>query len=148
MRACNLFQKSAVEYRKSINPPYSRKDLLPILATIFILVAIPLTVFAVFNIRSYQPKAASQSVRGVSGDLWADVILGQRDFGELSRGEILPYNVRKVGGVLVDRSTNPGRAYIFDAQRSRILGIDLAKCYSGSSACSADIVIGQPSLSD
>jgi len=148
MRACGLFTSGVREYRKSINPPYSKKDTLPILVTIFILLAIPLTIFAVFNVRNYRSKAANNSVRGVSGDLWADVILGQRDFGEIVRGEILPYNVRKVGGVLVDRSTNPGRAYIFDAQRSRILGIDLAKCYSGSYDCKADIVIGQPLSSD
>ena len=46
---------------------------------------------------------------------------------------------------MVDRSVDPGRAYVWDSGNSRILGIDLAKCYEGDPPCSADIVIGQPS---
>ena len=89
-----------------------------------------------------------EPVRGVSGDLWADVILGQPDFSEATPFEVVPFKVFNPGGVVVDRSTDPGRAYIWDAGNSRILGIDLAKCYANPSPCSADIVIGQPSISD
>jgi|GEM_PF-3828512 len=146
MKAADLFKTSVREYRKSINPPYVKKDIIPILSTVFILIVIPLTVIAILNARGYQPRAAGQAVRGTSGDLWADVILGKRDFTEVSSGEILPYNAHKVGGVIVDRVNN--RAYIFDGHNSRILGIDLTKCLGQTGACSADVVIGQPSASD
>ena len=86
--------------------------------------------------------------RGVSGDLWADVILGKPDFSEAGPGEVVPFKMFNPGGVIVDRSTSPGRAYLWDAGNSRILGVDLAECYAGESPCSADMVIGQPSLDD
>ena len=89
-----------------------------------------------------------EPVRGVAGDLWADVILGQPDFSEATPYEVVPFKVFNPGGVVVDRSTGAGRAYIWDSGNSRILGIDLAKCYDSPSPCSAEIVIGQPSLTD
>jgi len=134
------------QYRKSINPPYSRKDAAPILATLFILVVIPLIVFIILSVPNGQPQAApSGPPRGVAGDLWADVIIGKPDFSEITPYEVVPYKVANPGGVIVDRSVSPGRAYVWDSENSRILGLDLAKCYSGTSACTADIVIGQPS---
>ncbi len=90
----------------------------------------------------------SQPVRGRPGDLWADVILGKADFSQIGPGEIVPYKTFNPGGVVIDRSIAPGRAYVWDAGNSRILGIDLEKCYAGESPCSADIVIGQPAASD
>jgi subtilase family serine protease/sugar lactone lactonase YvrE len=89
-----------------------------------------------------------EPVRGVEGDLWADVILGKPDFSEITPNEVVPYKVMNPGGVFVDRSVSPGRAYVWDSGNSRILGIDLATCYVGASPCSAQIVIGQPSGSD
>ena len=83
--------------------------------------------------------------RGVAGDLWADVILGQADFSTIAPYEVVPHKAFNPGGVLVDRSVDPGRAYVWDSGNSRILGIDLAKCYAGEDPCSADIVLGQPS---
>lgn len=90
----------------------------------------------------------SSPLRGVSGDNWADVIIGKRDFSEIVHSEVVPYKVTNAGGVAVDRSVDPGRAYVWDGGNNRILGIDLAACYAGDSPCSADIVIGQPSASD
>ena len=87
-------------------------------------------------------------VRGAAGDLWADVIIGKPDFSEFTPYEVVPYKVFNPGGVTVDRSVSPGRAYIWDSGNSRILGIDLANCYASESPCSADIVIGQPSAFD
>ena len=84
-------------------------------------------------------------VRGEAGDLWADIILGKPDFSEISPNEVVPHKVFNPGGVLVDRSVDDGRAYVWDSGNSRILGIDLAKCYAGESPCAADIVLGQPS---
>ena len=87
-----------------------------------------------------------QPVRGRPGDLWADVILGKPDFSEIGPGEVVPFKVFNPGGVVIDGSTAPGRAYVWDAGNSRILGIDLEQCYAGESPCSAGIVIGQPAL--
>ena len=84
-------------------------------------------------------------VRGEPGDLWADIILGKPDFSEISPNEVVPHKVFNPGGVVVDRSVDPGRAYVWDSGNSRILGIDLAKCYAGEGPCSADVVLGQPS---
>lgn len=84
-------------------------------------------------------------VRGEPGDLWADIVLGKPDFSEIGPNEVVPHKVFNPGGVVVDRSVDPGRAYIWDSGNSRILGIDLAKCYAGEGPCSADVVLGQPS---
>ena len=83
-------------------------------------------------------------VRGVAGDLWADVVIGKPDFAQLASKSIVPFKLLNPGGVVVDRSVDPGRAYIWDSGNSRILGIDLSSCYEGDGPCSADIVIGQP----
>ena len=84
-------------------------------------------------------------VRGVPGDHWADIILGKPDFSEAGPGQVVPFKVFNPGGVVVDRSVEPGRAYVWDSGNSRILGIDLAECYKGPSPCTADVVLGQPS---
>lgn len=86
--------------------------------------------------------------RGIAGDLVTDLVVGKRDFGEISPREIVPYKLSAPGGVIVDRSVSPGRMYVWDSGNSRILGIDLAKCYASGSPCSGDLVIGQPSLND
>jgi sugar lactone lactonase YvrE len=93
------------------------------------------------------PEPPADPVRGSAGDLWADVIVGQRDFSEVTPHEVVPFKVFNPGGVTVDRSVFPGRAYVWDSGNSRILGVDLAKCYAKSGPCSADIVLGQPSAS-
>ena len=57
MKAADLFRK----YRNSINPPYKRKDIITVLATVFILIVIPLTIISVFKGGEVNktPKAAS-----------------------------------------------------------------------------------------
>ena len=87
----------------------------------------------------------TQPVRGVAADLWADVIIGKPDFTQIAPKSVVPFKVNNPTGVVVDRSVDPGRAYVWDSGNSRILGIDLAACYEGDAPCSADIVIGQPS---
>ena len=89
-----------------------------------------------------------EPVRGVEGDLWADVILGKPDYTEITPNEVVPFKVNNPAGVFVDRSVSPGRAYVWDSGNSRILGIDLATCYAGASPCTPQVVIGQPSGSD
>lgn len=138
-------------YRKNINPPYNWKDVLNLIATFTLLLTIPLTLYVS---RKSGPSdiltnvLAESPVRGTAGDLWADTVLGKRDFGEIAPREIVPYKVSAPGGTIVDRSVAPGRLYLWDSGNSRILGIELAKCYSQSSPCSADLVIGQPSAGD
>lgn len=118
---------------------------------------LPLFVFQIFSLHDIRQTAAqAQGVvapRGETGDLWADIVIGKRDFGEISPNEIVPNKLDNPGGVIVDRSTSPGRMYVWDSGNSRIVGIDLQKCYqqkaaNPSSGCSADIVIGQPSGND
>ncbi len=53
MRAADLL----AQYRKSLNPPYTSKDLTAILATVFVLVILPLTVIAGLQARSLFPQA-------------------------------------------------------------------------------------------
>ena len=99
-------------------------------------------------LNDFAPFPRTKAVRGVAGDLWADVIIGQPDFSQASEVQVVPFKVFNPGGVVVDRSVSPGRAYIWDAGNSRILGIDLSTCYAGPGPCSADVVIGQPSAFD
>ena len=58
MRANDLLLEPVKKYRTSINPPYRRKDLISILGTLFILLAIPLTVFVAVKVRPWGPRAA------------------------------------------------------------------------------------------
>ena len=73
----------------------------------------------------------SSPVRGVAGDLWADVVIGQPDFTQISPKSVVPFKVNNPTGVVVDRSVEPGRAYVWDSGNSRILGIDLGEMLRG-----------------
>ncbi len=94
------------------------------------------------------PFPSTSPVRGEEGDLWADIVIGKPDFSQTGPKSVVPFKVNNPGGVVVDRSVEPGRVYVWDSGNNRILGIDLAKCYEGEGACSSDIVIGQPSAYD
>ncbi len=65
-------------------------------------------------------------VRGITGDLWADAVLGQENFGENHIYKIAADGVNLPGGVLVDRSRD--RLYVVDSNRSRVLGYDHGVC--------------------
>ena len=95
--------------------------------------------------RLYWPPSP---IRGIAGDHWADVVIGKSDFAQIGDNNVVPYKVFNPGGVVVDRSLDPGRAYVWDSGNSRILAIDLADCYSGPGPCSADFALGQPSSYD
>ncbi len=94
---------------------------------------------------SRRPFPPTTYIRGVAGDQWADVIIGKSAFSQMGDNRVVPFKVYNPGGVVVDRTADPGTAYVWDGGNSRILGIDLAKCYEETGPCSADIVIGQPS---
>ena len=81
----------------------------------------------------------SGPVRGLEGDLWADVVLGKIDFG--ANVSYLPSKdaVSHPGGVLIDKTVKPNRMYIADCNNNRILGFKSTSPQHG-----ADIVLGQP----
>ena len=108
---------------------------------------------------------AGTPVRGASGDLWADVVIGQPDFGQITPNEVTARRLFNPGGVIVDRSVRPARVYVYDGGNSRVLGLSRlghvaggphegAPCTSDSDApgsfCEidegreADLVLGQP----
>ena len=99
-------------------------------------------------LNDFAPFPQTKAIRGVAGDLWADVIIGQPDFSQITDDQVVPFKLFNSGGVIVDRSVAPGRLYVWDAGNSRILGVDLRTCYGGPGPCVADIVIGQPSAFD
>lgn len=82
----------------------------------------------------------SYPVRGIAGDLFADVVLGQPDFTQNSHGATVPLSLHIGGGVLVDRTSNPQHLYLVDSNHNRILGFrDIT-----ARPLVPDIVIGQP----
>ena len=110
---------------------------------------------------------SSSPIRGEAGDWWADIIIGQPDFSQITPNEVVGNKLFNPGGVYVDRSVQPNRVYIYDAGNSRVLGLSsLGVCAGGQnsgesctvnsdcpdSSCqinstrSADIVLGQPDL--
>jgi hypothetical protein len=76
-------------------------------------------------------------VRGVAGDLWADVVIGQPSFEQITPNQVAANKVFNPGGVLVDRTVIPNRLYVYDAGNSRILG------FSSLGACAAGVNAGQ-----
>jgi hypothetical protein len=117
-----------------------------LLSGLGLLAGLVVSVWLVETRQELRSKASLIEVR--VGDLLADVVIGQRDFTELAPREIVPYKLNSPGGVIVDRSVSPGRMYVWDSGNSRILGVDLGRCYAQDPPCTADIVIGQPSASD
>ena len=84
-----------------------------------------------FTCASPRPFPPTLAIRGVEGDLWADIVVGKPDFTQVAMKSVVPFKVNNPAGVVVDRSVDPGRAYVWDSGNNRLLGIDLAKCYEG-----------------
>jgi len=81
-----------------------------------------------------------QPVRGQPGDLWADKILGQVDFGEITINQADNKSLFNAYSMVVDNVHN--RMYVYDSGNSRVLGVsNLATLTSGQGA---DMVLGQP----
>ncbi len=68
--------------------------------------------------------ASATPVRNSSGDLWADVIIGQPEFGEVSQDATVGNHLDTMGGVVIDTASIPQRLYIYDARHHRVLGFD------------------------
>jgi len=85
--------------------------------------------------------------RGVSGDLWADKVLGQADygipnsaFGEAKPNECTSKNLYEASSTYVDTSRDI--LYVVDAGNSRVLVVHNAStAFAGQGA---DLVLGQP----
>ena len=86
--------------------------------------------------------------RGVAGDAWADIILGQPGFNETAPFATLPNKTWLPHGVIVDTRDPLNQVfYVYDGGNSRILGFDLEDCYADAAlaiACTANLVLGQP----
>jgi sugar lactone lactonase YvrE len=91
--------------------------------------------------------AQTAPVRGNPGDGWADVVLGQLDFGAMMYGTMGNTHLCRPAGAFVDRTSNPQRLYVYDSANNRILCFsDISTLHPNQSAASgfgADIVLGQ-----
>jgi DNA-binding beta-propeller fold protein YncE len=113
--------------------------------------------------------AVSTLARDLIGDFWADVVVGQPDFTEVAPNQVVANRTFNALGVFVDRSVRPNRVYVYDSGNNRVLGLShLGTCEAGQNAgqactvnsdcpgsscalqedISADLVLGQPSLTD
>jgi hypothetical protein len=90
--------------------------------------------------------------RGVADDLWADIILGQPEFGSIASRTTMSNAVFWSTGAFVDKTVPENRLYVYDAGNNRILGIsDLEDCLAtqiNQGTCGADLVIGQPDFNE
>ncbi len=86
-------------------------------------------------------------VRGVAGDLWADVVLGQYDFAAMNSFYVDNMRLNRPGGVFVDRVSNPQRLYVYDSGNNRILCFSNINNFTpnlnAAQGFGADIVLGQ-----
>lgn len=94
---------------------------------------------------------AASPPRGAAGDYWADVVIGQPDFGTIAPNATVPNKLLQPKGALVLDSThtngNGSKLFVYDAGNNRILGVDVASCMATPGPnCTADFVIGQPNM--
>ena len=73
-----------------------------------------------FNRLFPKPPSHAAALRGEAGDLWADTIIGQPDFGMITPFEVVPYKLHLTfgGGAIVDRSVSSGRLYVYSTNSS------------------------------
>jgi len=93
----------------------------------------------------------AQPVRGVAGDLWADLVLGQPTFGSLSLNQVTASGVLLPCGLAADPNPAHHRLYVWDDGNSRILGFSDTQVFSPNTNANqpgftADIVLGQNSV--
>jgi DNA-binding beta-propeller fold protein YncE len=101
----------------------------------------------VFHAQAQTPEP----IRGVAGDLWADLVLGQPDYNSLTYGLINASGIFIPGGIAADQDKASGhnRLYVWDSGNSRILGFSNTGSFTSNYLATqygyaADIVIGQP----
>jgi len=84
-----------------------------------------------------------------SGDLIADLVLGQNDFTHSGNNIPDGYSINASGGlgflpgqIAIDHSVTPNRVYVADEANSRVLGWSTISAFATGQA--ASIVFGQP----
>jgi len=115
MRANDLLKPNNLEqintfvkkYRKSINPPYRKKDYISIVGTIIILVALPLTVFAAMQVRDFLTRAAGPAtIEAESASLSGPVVVG--DDADASGGQYIQFGSGITGTTYYVDCSAPG----------------------------------------
>ena len=104
--------------------------------------------FVLFVVVS-QTAIQAQVTRGTAGDLWADLVLGQIDFGQVTANQAVNSRVFSPTSVLVDNTGTTSRLYVYDQGNNRVLGFsDISSFASNTSSSTggygADMVLGQP----
>src|SRR5207249_292953 len=62
--------------------------------------------------------------RGVTGDVYADVVLGRPTFTHNGNLLVTERNLERPGGAAVDRTRQRERLYLADVNRNRVLAYD------------------------
>ncbi|HEY5038292.1 MAG TPA: hypothetical protein VIJ93_04390, partial [bacterium] len=89
--------------------------------------------------------------RGTSGDLWADKILGQTDYANITPNQATPSRVFQPGGVVMDNTglPNHNQMYVYDSGNNRVMVFNnlstLFVTVGGvvSTTQGADLILGQ-----
>ena len=98
-----------------------------------------LPIFLLMIAGLFGSSAQAQPVRGIPGDFWADLILGQPSFGDINPNQVSAKGVFNPYSAVVDNLHN--RLYVYDSGNNRVLGVsNLASLASGQGA---DVVLGQ-----
>ena len=88
---------------------------------------------------SFSPAQTPIATRGVSGDLWADKILGQSDFSQDHENEVNAKNLNSATSAFVDNAHH--NLYLWDSGNNRILVVqNFETAVTGQGA---DQVLGQ-----
>ncbi|MEX0616989.1 MAG: DNRLRE domain-containing protein [Candidatus Woykebacteria bacterium] len=137
--------------REAITSPYRKKDVIIVFCALLTILAIPLT-FSIFQVKEsieYAQAQSSLAPRGIVGDEWPDVIVGQPDFSEITPNKVVPNKLFNPHGAIIDRTSSSQRLYVFDAGNSRILGFSWDQCIASTTNplnCTPSLVIGQPNM--
>ncbi|MFQ5460723.1 MAG: NHL repeat-containing protein, partial [Anaerolineae bacterium] len=94
------------------------------------------------------PEEPDRGRRGWEGDGWADVVVGQPDFTEVTPFDVVAFKLFNPGGVAVDTRAGREHLYVWDSGNSRVVGVDLAACHAVGAPCRAAVILGQPSGRD
>lgn len=89
-------------------------------------------------------QLATGPQRGRSGDLWADVVIGQPDFGQNTFAKTTAAVMQWPGGVAIGAAPPGGssKLYIADMNNNRIIGFDhIGQC---GPAVGTDVALGRP----
>src|SRR5947207_2087746 len=84
---------------------------------------------------TFTPTPLPTRPRGVPGDYWADIVIGQPDFNTIAPYTTVDNKLFEGEGAVVynppDPSTAPQSArklFVYDAGNNRILGVDITSC--------------------